>query len=1195
MPLAAVPSSALAANLACLGERNADVRQALAGTPPRDDVVFADTPQGVPSVSAGDVPLCSRHRPLDEAEQLAREVDLVENAVVVALGFGAGYHVQRVAERLGRGGVVVVFEPDLGLLRAVLERIDHSAWLSKALVVFVTDPEDRGALAGKLQDGEAIIAQGVAFLEHPASRGRLGRSCARFMRLFREHVDAAKTVFLTTLMRSVDTIRNLLLNLDHYAAGAGVSDLEGAAAGFPAVVVSAGPSLCKNIHLLAAPMLRRRCVLVAAQTTLRPMLAAGARPHFVTALDYHEISRRFYEGLDAGSVGDATLIADPKANPVILDAFPGPVRCCANPFLDELLGDRKRPMGTLPAGSTVAHLAVYTARYLGCDPIILIGQDLAFSDALYYTPGTAIDEVWAPELNPFNTIEMMQWQRIARHKRHLRAERDVHGRPVYTDLQMSTYLRQFERDFARYEADGVRVIDATEGGLRKQHTTAMPLAEALRAHAVRDLPPIPPADRRLDPKRLEAARERLDAVRRDVAAMADLSRQTEAVLRDMVRDRDEPAKMNAHFAKLERYRRQADERRAALDILNHLNQLGAFKRLRADRRLSMQAGLDAYARQGAQLDRDLTSVAWIGDAAREMLAQLDDARERLREERLREPFSRCAGPRIAPQEASAAKKAPGAFPPPGKKAPGAVLAALVPVDPQRNALGVARSLAAPFAGRPVLQATLERLARCASIESIILLAPRGFDVDALLDRNRIPLPVEIERCDGSPFGPEAPAIAAARRWADTSWRGGVAGMSVYDEVLCPAGMSAIMERRGLTGAILAAPDWPLLDVSEQTGAGAVVARHLELPAHHSLVFTQAPPGLGACLVSAALMKELAGRNRLSTIGGLLVYQPHAPQHDPIARTANVQIDHRVSRSRIRATFDAPRYRRILAGALHALGELEAAGAAAVVEAIERAQDSAAETLPRHVVLELTTARGSRGMLASGPVRPALPVALAISLFEQLAGAGDAVVTLAGAGDPLLHDRFDEIVESALSAGILGVHVRTELLCDRPVLERLVACRPDVVSVDLHADSPETYRRLMGTDEFGRVVANITELASLREPLTAHAGPAALAVPWIVPRMRRCPETLGEIERFFDRWQGRLGAAVIEGAPPDAPADLLPAPAPSRVLADIARRTMTILCDGSIPAPGGGCASTIAEAPLPALWSALRKSSQAGFP
>ncbi|MEE8459870.1 MAG: 6-hydroxymethylpterin diphosphokinase MptE-like protein, partial [Phycisphaerales bacterium] len=419
MPQTITPPSVLAANLGCLGRRNAELAAALDAVAPSHDAVFSDTPQGVPSLSVGGTALCSRHRPLDEAARLASQLDLVEHAVIVVMGFGAGYHVRAIAERLGDSGIIVVFEPDLGLLRSVLEQVDHTSWMRGTQLLFVTDALDRGTLARKLEGAESIIAQGVAFLEHPPSRRRIGDLAGQFTSNFAELVTASKITFMTTLMRSVDTVRNLLLNIDHYAGGAGIVDLEQAAAGRLAITVSAGPSLHRSLDLLAKPGLRDRAVIIATQTTLRPLLAAGIRPHFVTALDFHEISKRFYEGISADDVRGVTLVAEPKAHPVILDVFPGPVRCCASVFLDQLLGEHRRPMGELPAGATVAHLAVYLARFLGCNPIAMVGQDLAFTDGLYYLPGTAIDETWAPELNPFNTMEMMQWQRIARHRAHL--------------------------------------------------------------------------------------------------------------------------------------------------------------------------------------------------------------------------------------------------------------------------------------------------------------------------------------------------------------------------------------------------------------------------------------------------------------------------------------------------------------------------------------------------------------------------------------------------------------------------------------------------------------------------------------------------------------------------------------------------------------------------------------------------------
>ncbi|MHC4082458.1 MAG: 6-hydroxymethylpterin diphosphokinase MptE-like protein [Planctomycetota bacterium] len=1159
MPDTVATPSLLARTTACLGSRNADVARKLAATEPRGDVTFTDTPQGVPAVALAGTPLCSRHRPLDEADRLVERVDLVEHAMVVVLGFGAGYHVRSLAERLGRAGVIVVFEPDLGLLRAVLERIDHSSWLKEASVLLVNDPADRGALAAKLEGAESIIAQGVTFLEHPPSRPRIGRQSGQLTALFGEIVTATKTTFLTTLMRSVDTVRNLLLNLDHYAAGAGVADLEGAAAGHPAVVVSAGPSLRRNLHLLAPPGLRERCVIIAAQTTLRPLLAAGARPHYVTALDYHEISRRFYEGITADDVGDTTLVADPKAHPVILDAFPGPIRCCASEFLDNVLGDLRRPMGQVPAGATVAHLAVYVARHLGCNPIVMIGQDLAFSDGLYYAPGTAIEEVWAPELNPFNTIEMMQWQRIARHRLHLSRVRDADGKSIFTDTQLLTYLAQFERDFARYAQAGVEVIDATEGGIPKQHTVAMPLAEVLDRYATRPLPPLPvPADR-LDPTRLDEAGWRVEAVRRDVEALQRTSKETATVIRAMLRDQADAARMQHHFKKLDRCRRQIEQRHDAVEIVNFLNQLGVYKRFKADRRLHMQRDLDPMRRQRAQLERDLENVTWTADASREIGHQLDRCRGVLAGEPP-QPGPEPSVTLLDDKETAAAARA-------------ARIAALVPVDPERNGLGVARSLAEPFAGRPVLQATLERLGTSTRLESIILIAPRGFDVEALIDRGRIGLPVIIEPRDGSPYGPGHAAIAAARRWSETSWRGGIAGMSVYDEVLCPEVMSAVMQRRGITAGLLVGPDWPLVDISRESGCDAIAARHLELPQQHKLVFTQAPPGLCGCLISASLMQELALGNRLSTVGGLLVYQPHAPQSDPISRSANVQIDHRVRRSRIRATFDAQRYRWRMAEA----GVDPRMSTSDVVAALERAAPESPDALPKHLIIELC---------GDGT---AMPLGTAETLLRQAAAADDVVVTFGGANDPLSHPELDGIVRLAREAGILGVHVRTALTADEAALDRLLACEVDVVSVDLNAAGAETYRRVTGRDGFEKVVGNLDYLVNNRRRLTDHPPAAALALPWIVPRIQRCVECYEDIDGFYERWQATLGTAVID--PPASPDDsLLPAETPKRVLEDEARHTMTVRADGTVPT-GSESAGNVADAPLAELWHALRQRRQ----
>src|SRR5690606_11614202 len=131
---------------------------------------------------------------------------------------GAGWHVRALARRMGKHGVVIVFEPDLGLLRAVLEQVDHSGWMRESTVLLASDAGDRGALGAMLYGMESILAMGLEIIEHPPSRARLVGQSGEFTGLLSECVASSRVSLATTLMRSTDAVRNLVLNLDHYAA-----------------------------------------------------------------------------------------------------------------------------------------------------------------------------------------------------------------------------------------------------------------------------------------------------------------------------------------------------------------------------------------------------------------------------------------------------------------------------------------------------------------------------------------------------------------------------------------------------------------------------------------------------------------------------------------------------------------------------------------------------------------------------------------------------------------------------------------------------------------------------------------------------------------------------------------------------------------------------------------------------------------
>ncbi len=623
-------SDILSANLRELGRNAPALADRLRRAAPAE-LIWADSRAGPPWAAivhdGKTLALASRYDPVAEAAKLAGVVDHQKHAGIIVLGMGLGYHAARIASTMKGGGVMVVFEPNLAVLRAVLERIDHTGWLGWPNVVIADAQTDRAALLSRIEKFSATLTQGTVLVGHPPSRQMHGDAMAEFGRMVTDVLAYCRTNVATALVNASRTCSNLAVNLPYYVAGATTNELLNAAKGYPAVCVGAGPSLAKNVQLLCDPKVRRNIVLISAQTTLKPLLDRGIKPDFVTALDYAEISKRFYEDLPAApGLDGVTLVAEPKAHPAILDSFGGPIRVCQSRFLDKLLGDLAPPIKPIKDGATVAHLSFYLGQHLGCDPIIFIGQDLGFSDGLYYCPGTAIDQVWAPELGPFNTVEMMQWQRIVRHRCHLRKLDDIHGQPIYTEEQMLTYLKQFERDFA--EAPQT-VLDATEGGLPKQHTTRITFAEALQQHATRPVPQLPIAHRTFDIDRLAAASDRLVQLIAQVQELRRLTRKTLPILRQMIEHRRDRVRMRKLFDKLESVQRKVHgELGTTFQLVNDLNVVAAFKRARADRAIH-HAHADGYARQGEQIERDLENLEWLLEACDEALTIFRRAEDRV--------------------------------------------------------------------------------------------------------------------------------------------------------------------------------------------------------------------------------------------------------------------------------------------------------------------------------------------------------------------------------------------------------------------------------------------------------------------------------------------------------------------------------------------------------------------------------------
>jgi hypothetical protein len=591
----------------------------------------------IPAAAGTQVYLHSRYRPKQEAETWAQSVKCDDRYVVIVSGFGLGHHIRALFDRLPEDALLLVAEPHLPLLKAAFTVSDLSDALGSGRLLLFTDL-DRGALVDRLEPRSVLFTAGAGtlFAAHPASlQADVDGFHAAFQKLITEFVAFTRTGLLTLMLNNVATCRNVANNLGRYATTAPLDLLHNAYAHLPAVLVAAGPSLQKNMHLLHELKgdkdgRGRKAVIIAVQTMLKPLLAAGIEPDFVTSLDYNTVSTRFFENLEeSGSTGRVHLVAEAKANWNVLDTFNGTMSLLHNDFAAKLLREASPPRAGLKAGATVAHLSFYLAEYLGCNPIILTGQDLGFVDGLYYKPGTAIHETWSVELSRFNTLETKEWERIVRSRSILRKIPDIHGHPMYTEEQFFVYLQQFERDFA---ASRHTVIDATEGGAKKQHVTEMPLRQAIDRYCQAPITAHEsPAWKTWATDRgaaLERALAALGARRQSALDMKETCAQTVPLLREMIESQTDEARMHRLFVEVDRLRARVGADPQTFEMVVFLNTIGELRRFNAD--LSVKSAKSgSLDHQKRQLTRDIDYVSNLEAGADRLIAVLDDALARL--------------------------------------------------------------------------------------------------------------------------------------------------------------------------------------------------------------------------------------------------------------------------------------------------------------------------------------------------------------------------------------------------------------------------------------------------------------------------------------------------------------------------------------------------------------------------------------
>ncbi|ELR3662536.1 motility associated factor glycosyltransferase family protein [Campylobacter coli] len=235
-----------------------------------------------------------------------------------------------------------------------------------------------------------------------------------------------------------------------------------------AIVVSAGPSLAKQLPLLKA--YQDKAVIFCADGALSMLEKEGIIPDYVTNLDFTDLAMKFFQNKE--NLKQSIIALECATHPNIVRSLNA--ENCMIVLRNKALYQRfnLNDFGYIDTGTHVSHFSYALALALGFKNIIMIGQDLAFDEkGNSHSKGFALGERIDHTLN-LPTLQVPAYAGKGE---------------VLTHIAWNDYRIKLEYFFACNEQKA-KFYNATEGGARINFTEELSFKECCEKLLTKEKP-----------------------------------------------------------------------------------------------------------------------------------------------------------------------------------------------------------------------------------------------------------------------------------------------------------------------------------------------------------------------------------------------------------------------------------------------------------------------------------------------------------------------------------------------------------------------------------------------------------------------------------------------------------------------------------------------------------------------------------
>ncbi|SEM24484.1 Protein of unknown function DUF115 [Butyrivibrio sp. ob235] len=386
--------------------------------------------------------LNSSYDPSYESKKLAEKLEVPTRRTTVALlGFSNGVYLCTLIERYRPDTMFFVYEPEESLFSFVCAFIDLTdIILHNRVNLFINENQHKVMADAMIRDLATYKPETISVVTPFYSENEEYKHICHEL----EAIMASANDFQKGRARNALLCRMYAWN--HVQNNMLITELKDKLPeDIPAIIVSAGPSLNKNVDVLKE--IKGHALIMCTDRALSVLDKHGIVPDVIVTMD----AEKSPDYLKAEIARKAYLLCSYQTNSETQKLFDG--RCIyfhTLAYEQELIG-KKAGESVPDMGGNVAGGSFIICEMLGIKKIILIGQDLAFTDGRHHA-----DDI--EDGNPNIVRRMVP---------------GIDGSMVETNEMWISFRDFFERQIGLNP--DITVIDATEGGARIEGTEIMSL------------------------------------------------------------------------------------------------------------------------------------------------------------------------------------------------------------------------------------------------------------------------------------------------------------------------------------------------------------------------------------------------------------------------------------------------------------------------------------------------------------------------------------------------------------------------------------------------------------------------------------------------------------------------------------------------------------------------------------------------